>query len=111
MTTMLQPAVLDTAIDVRPATVARLELELDTALESLEQRLLEAPQPDDIAMALFRRSQDVHDEFVAALSLVREGTYGVCGACRLPISEDRLEVMPHTRYCTSCAHRTGKETI
>lgn len=105
--TMPQPTVLGTTTDLSSLTLARLKLELETTLRSHEERLVEAPEQDDIAMTVYRRSQSAHDEIVAALSRMSEGTYGICETCHGPISEDRLEVMPHTRLCMSCAHRAG----
>ena len=39
----------------------------------------------------------------AALSRIDEGTYGVCVTCGKPISEERLELLPATTVCASCA--------
>jgi DnaK suppressor protein len=38
-----------------------------------------------------------------ALAKLDEGSYGSCETCAKPISEDRLEAMPATRYCIECA--------
>jgi len=35
----------------------------------------------------------------SALAKLDEGTYGTCEACGSPISDARLEAMPHTRFC------------
>jgi DnaK suppressor protein len=40
-----------------------------------------------------------------ALARVRDGTYGVCGVCKQPISKARLEVVPWTRHCRECKER------
>ena len=37
-----------------------------------------------------------------ALDRVEEGTYGKCHDCGKEISHDRLEVVPHARYCIQC---------
>ena len=37
-----------------------------------------------------------------ALARITHGTYGVCMACRLPISRARLEAVPWTHLCTKC---------
>lgn len=70
--TMPQPTVLDTTTDLRPATLARLKTELETALRSHEERLVQDPEQDDISMTVYRRSQEAHDEIVAALSRMSE---------------------------------------
>lgn len=40
-----------------------------------------------------------------ALARVRDGTYGVCDACKQPISKSRLEAVPWTRHCRECKER------
>lgn len=39
----------------------------------------------------------------AALARIDGGTYGVCGRCRGPISDARLEAMPTATRCIECA--------
>ncbi|MBO0829783.1 MAG: TraR/DksA C4-type zinc finger protein, partial [Streptosporangiales bacterium] len=41
-------------------------------------------------------------EIEAALHRVDEGRYGVCVTCGEAIGLERLEVLPHTRYCPVC---------
>jgi DnaK suppressor protein len=38
----------------------------------------------------------------AALSRIRQGTFGVCEVCHQPISRARLEAVPWTRHCRDC---------
>ena len=40
-----------------------------------------------------------------ALERLRDGTYGVCMDCGLPVSRKRLEAVPWARYCVSCQER------
>ena len=40
-----------------------------------------------------------------ALERLRDGTYGICMDCGLPISRRRLEALPWARYCVSCQER------
>src|SRR5713226_600056 len=37
-----------------------------------------------------------------ALARIRQGTFGVCQACKQPISKARLEAVPWTRHCRNC---------
>lgn len=37
-----------------------------------------------------------------ALARARHGAYGVCEACKRPISKPRLEAVPWTRHCRHC---------
>jgi RNA polymerase-binding transcription factor DksA len=34
---------------------------------------------------------------------MEKGEYGICVACGDPISEERLDVLPHTPKCRNCA--------
>lgn len=40
-----------------------------------------------------------------ALARMRQGTYGVCVACKEPISKARLEAVPWTHLCRECEER------
>lgn len=44
-------------------------------------------------------------EIKGALERLREGTYGTCLDCGMPISRKRLEAVPWTRYCVTCQER------
>lgn len=37
-----------------------------------------------------------------ALDRVQNGTYGACHHCSKPISQERLEAVPHARLCIAC---------
>jgi RNA polymerase-binding transcription factor len=37
-----------------------------------------------------------------ALDRIKQGTFGVCEACKNPISRARLEAVPWTRHCRDC---------
>lgn len=40
-----------------------------------------------------------------ALARVKDGTYGVCDACKQPICKARLEAVPWARHCRECKER------
>jgi len=42
-------------------------------------------------------------EVEAALGRLRAGTFGVCESCGASISPERLEALPGTRTCITCA--------
>ena len=63
-----------------------IDLEDDEVLE----RLGEANQQE------LRLLQD-------ALGRIDDGSYGTCAKCGEPISEARLDVLPHTMLCRNCA--------
>jgi RNA polymerase-binding protein DksA len=37
-----------------------------------------------------------------ALRRIQDGTYGLCHSCGKPISQARLEAVPHARLCIEC---------
>lgn len=45
----------------------------------------------------------------AALERIKTGTYGVCVKCHEDISEERLDVLPHTPLCKDCAGELAAE--
>ena len=70
----------------------------------------------DVASDTFEREKDfsileqVEAELLdveRALRRLDDGTYGTCEACRGPIGDERLEVMPAARFCV--AHQTVVE--
>ncbi|WP_433544267.1 TraR/DksA family transcriptional regulator (plasmid) [Streptomyces sp. CA-294286] len=41
-------------------------------------------------------------EVEAAFARVQDGSYGLCRTCSEPIPVERLEILPHTRFCVPC---------
>ncbi|MCB1759209.1 MAG: TraR/DksA family transcriptional regulator [Gammaproteobacteria bacterium] len=39
------------------------------------------------------------------LERISDGEYGVCAGCGEDIAEARLEILPHSEYCVSCAEQ------
>ena len=85
----------ETASPVLGAGVARGDL-IDRANADAEAELhIRLHQTDG---RLFRAIE-------AALTRIRQETYGVCEACKQPISRARLEAVPWTRHCRDCKER------
>lgn len=40
-----------------------------------------------------------------ALRRMAEGSYGMCAGCTTPIPPERLEVLPHARFCVPCQQK------
>jgi RNA polymerase-binding transcription factor DksA len=97
---MPQP-VVDTTLSAE--TLTWFENALREALSFHEARLAETHELDDFSMAMRRRSEAAHTEIVDALSRIEERSFGRCERCGTSIDPDRLETMPHTRYCRRCA--------
>jgi RNA polymerase-binding transcription factor DksA len=50
-------------------------------------------------------------EVLSAFERLDDGTFGTCENCGTKIIEERLELLPYTRFCTPCATelQAGKE--
>jgi len=107
------------------ARVAARHTETRTLIEALSRRLREIidssahttnddeHDPEGVTVA-FERAQvaglleQAHAE-LRALDAARErlaaGTYGICGRCGGPIAAGRLDALPATTTCITCADR------
>ncbi len=71
--------------DLIDQAAARTEAELQIRVHQSDARLLRAIEE--------------------ALTRIKRGTFGVCEACKQPISQARLEAVPWTRHCRDCKER------
>jgi DnaK suppressor protein len=55
--------------------------------------------------ALLVATRQSLDQISGALRRLAEGTYGTCEECEAPIPPERLEVLPHARYCVACQQK------
>jgi RNA polymerase-binding transcription factor DksA len=102
------------AIEARKAQLETRLRELNARLHRIETEL-DQPVSDNFAeQATERESEEVLEDLgsaglqeirmiEAALDRIAKGTYGVCVACGDAISEERLNAVPHTPMCRSCA--------
>tara|TARA_B100001142_G_scaffold58712_5_gene57523 strand:- start:5893 stop:6396 length:504 start_codon:yes stop_codon:yes gene_type:complete len=56
----------------------------------------------DLSLSLNQRDRQKLVMIEDAIKRIESGLYGMCPACQEPIDENRLRVMPFTRYCLSC---------
>ena len=49
--------------------------------------------------------RDRLEEIDEALQRIDEGTFGTCQSCGNEISQERLDAVPYTAYCISCAEK------
>lgn len=57
---------------------------------------------DDTLLGLVRSSRRALADTAAALRRMAEGTYGTCEHCAGNIPLERLEALPHARFCAPC---------
>ncbi|MFF5181917.1 TraR/DksA family transcriptional regulator [Micromonospora sp. NPDC000316] len=48
------------------------------------------------------------EHITGALGRISEGTYGACEKCQKPIPAERLEVLPHARFCVPCQEKHNR---
>ncbi len=73
----------------------------DNAIDSEMDEVLEG-----LGHAGKAEAQAIH----AALQRIESGTYGECVRCGEDISEERLDLVPHTPLCQDCARGVLKKT-
>jgi RNA polymerase-binding transcription factor DksA len=88
--------------------------ELVGHLEQVEDALEETPskdwedrsserQGDEVLEALGQSDQAELLRLDAALARIEAGTYGTCQKCGEDISDARLDLLPATPFCKTCA--------
>lgn len=88
--------------------------QLQQRLGRIERDLRQAPEPDSEERAIVRENDEVLERLdnsareelqllQAALSRIDTDVYNVCSTCSKPISPQRLEALPYTTTCISCA--------
>ncbi|NJM82652.1 MAG: TraR/DksA family transcriptional regulator [Tabrizicola sp.] len=99
--------------DRRKVLEARL-LDLRSRLRSIEAELDSHQNPDWEELAVEREGDEVLEatglsgqteirRIEVALARIESGDYGICVKCGAEISEDRLDVLPYTPFCRTCA--------
>jgi RNA polymerase-binding transcription factor DksA len=59
----------------------------------------------ELGVTLLENETYIRDESLAALERLNKGTFGRCESCGTQIAQERLEVIPYTRYCAPCANK------
>ena len=76
-------------------------VELVTAIGRLSR--MDAMQNQQMALELRRRQEQQLQRIANALKRMDQNRYGLCGRCKQPIAEERLEVSPDVVMCVKCA--------
>ncbi len=63
----------------------------------------DAIQVQQMAVETGRRREEKLSRVRSALGRLRDGSYGLCGRCRQPIGQARLDAMPEVVLCVRCA--------
>jgi YteA family regulatory protein len=62
-------------------------------------------------LALWNNTNEIYQRITEALEQIDEGTYGNCELCGQEIVQERLEALPYTTLCISCAQETEEKYI
>ena len=76
-------------------------VELDTSIGRLSR--MDAMQNQQMALELRRRQEQQLQRIANALKRIDQNRYGVCGKCKQPIADARLEISPDAVMCVKCA--------
>ncbi len=97
----------------KDALLAR-QSELITRLAAIEHELDKPQTPDWDDLAIAREDDQVLEatglsgqqelrQIAAALERIDHGDYGICTKCGAVIADERLNVLPYTPVCRTCA--------
>jgi DnaK suppressor protein len=87
----------------------RLTEDYEAQHAHLQQLLADTSEPEEAHThdALVAATRQSLEQITEALKRVEAGTYGDCERCGTPIPRERLEALPHARYCVPCLERHG----
>ncbi len=83
--------------------------ELDDPLPKDWEDQATAEEDDEVLQSLGASSQGEILMIKEALKRIDAGTYGICAKCGDDIAVERLDVLPHTPLCTSCAQGASRQ--
>ena len=58
---------------------------------------------DEVLTAIDEEAQLTVNQIDAALSRIKDGSYGVCAGCGIKIPDERLSALPYVTTCVGCA--------
>lgn len=94
---------LETRLQELEGRLHRIASELDEPVNrDFEERATER-EDEEVLEDLGEAGQLEIRMIRAALDRMAQGTYGICVECGDPISDARLDVLPHTPKCRACA--------
>lgn len=76
-------------------------------LEELTADTGDPSQAHDRAALVAATRQNI-EQISGALRRIEEGAYGRCEKCGNAIPVERLQVLPHARFCVPCQERHGR---
>jgi RNA polymerase-binding transcription factor DksA len=94
-------------LERRLADLDRRLHQIDSELDSHQSKdwdeLAVEREDDEVLEQLGQSGQAEIEQIKAALARMEAGEYGVCVRCGAEISEARLDLLPATPFCKTCA--------
>lgn len=80
-----------------------IEAELDSHQAQDWEELATEREADEVLEGMGLSAKAEVRAIQAALARISAGEYGFCQKCGAEISEERLDLLPYTPFCRSCA--------
>ncbi|BDW85739.1 MULTISPECIES: TraR/DksA family transcriptional regulator [Roseicyclus] len=96
-------AQLDDQLALLLSRLRDLDAELDSHQSKDWEELAVEREGDEVLERLGQSGQAEIAQIRAALARMEAGTYGICVTCGQDISEERLDLLPSTPFCRTCA--------
>ena len=96
-------------LEQRLGRIERNRRRVGNTLEADWQEQAAVRQNDEVLDGLHAEENAQIVAVQAALKRIDEGTYGTCVACDEPIDAKRLQALPYTTLCISCASASERK--
>lgn len=80
-----------------------IEAELDSHQTKDWEDMATEREGDEVLEGMGVTAQTEQRMILAALDRIKAGDYGICTKCGTTIAEERLDALPFTPFCRTCA--------
>lgn len=101
--TATRKAQLQSRLDELRGRLDSIEQELDSHQSQDWEELATEREGDEVLESMGTSGQHEMRMIEAALQRIEDGDYGFCAKCGAEIGEDRLNILPWTPFCRTCA--------
>jgi len=108
---MIDTAKFRALLESRKAELQSRMTEIDDMLDASQSKdweeLATERESDEVLERMGAEGKAEMAKIEAALDRMEEGEFGYCVKCGNEISTERLELLPHTPFCRTCASQLG----
>lgn len=87
--------------------LSAIDADLSAALDPDSADRITQLENDQVLTEMRREGRGEIASIDAALERLKRGTFGRCVRCLSPIEAARLDAIPYTPYCVTCARAAG----